>query len=339
MNAFRKTIPPLLLSAALLLGCRAAAGEPTATPPEPDAVLTSAAQTAEARLTEAAAAPSPTEPAPTATATTAITPTAGVTPIITGTVAGATPTATTALVTPAPGGPDQAQFVSDVTVPDGTSYAPGTDFTKTWRLQNAGTTTWTTEYDLVFAGGDQMGGASSTPLSQSVAPGETIDVSVDLTAPDTAGTKTGFWILSNAQGQTFQTSFFVQINVTGAGTQVSDNTATPTATSAPGDDVVTSVTLTVENPDFTGACPHTFNLTGQVTLSEGAQVTLELEAGADGAYTFDLPGPETLNLGAGVSTFSYTLTLEDTVTGWAALHVTAPEDVTSGQARFTLTCE
>ena len=28
-----------------------------------------------------------------------------------------------------------AQFVADVTVPDGTSYVPGTAFQKTWRLK------------------------------------------------------------------------------------------------------------------------------------------------------------------------------------------------------------
>src|SRR5512143_3278895 len=39
---------------------------------------------------------------------------------------------------------DWAQFVADVTVPDGTSYAPGTTFTKTWRLKNIGSCTWTT---------------------------------------------------------------------------------------------------------------------------------------------------------------------------------------------------
>ena len=32
---------------------------------------------------------------------------------------------------------DQAQFVSDLTAPDGSSFAPGAPFTKTWRLMNA----------------------------------------------------------------------------------------------------------------------------------------------------------------------------------------------------------
>ena len=45
---------------------------------------------------------------------------------------------------------DWAQFVADVTVPDGTSYAANTAFRKTWRLKNIGACTWTTSYALVF---------------------------------------------------------------------------------------------------------------------------------------------------------------------------------------------
>jgi len=52
---------------------------------------------------------------------------------------------------------DHVQFVSDVTVPDGSSFTPGAAFTKTWQLKNIGTCTWTTSYSLVYAGGDQMG--------------------------------------------------------------------------------------------------------------------------------------------------------------------------------------
>src|SRR5271157_1067465 len=50
-----------------------------------------------------------------------------------------------------------AQFVADVTVPDGTTLAPGATFTKTWRLENIGNCTWTTSYALVFSSGSAMG--------------------------------------------------------------------------------------------------------------------------------------------------------------------------------------
>src|SRR5690349_12154805 len=39
---------------------------------------------------------------------------------------------------------DSAAYVKDVTIPDGTIFSPGAQFTKTWRLQNIGTCTWTT---------------------------------------------------------------------------------------------------------------------------------------------------------------------------------------------------
>ena len=45
---------------------------------------------------------------------------------------------------------DAAAFVRDVTIPDGTIVEPGRDFTKTWRLKNVGTCSWTTAYALVF---------------------------------------------------------------------------------------------------------------------------------------------------------------------------------------------
>ena len=37
---------------------------------------------------------------------------------------------------------DWAQFITDVTVPDGAKYEPGATFKKTWRLKNIGTCTW-----------------------------------------------------------------------------------------------------------------------------------------------------------------------------------------------------
>src|SRR5438128_9993406 len=70
---------------------------------------------------------------------------------------------------------DAAQFVADVTVPDGTTYNAGDSFNKVWRLKNIGTCSWTTDYTLVFSSGEQMGAASSLKFSKSVATGGTID--------------------------------------------------------------------------------------------------------------------------------------------------------------------
>jgi hypothetical protein len=99
---------------------------------------------------------------------------------------------------------NQAEFVKDVNVPDGKVFDPGEDFTKTWRLKNTGSCSWTSGYDIVFDGGDSMDGPSSVQLtSGTVDPGETVDVSVDLTAPDDPGTYKGNWKLRDSSDVIF----------------------------------------------------------------------------------------------------------------------------------------
>ncbi|RPI94937.1 MAG: hypothetical protein EHM40_04795 [Chloroflexi bacterium] len=98
---------------------------------------------------------------------------------------------------------DHAQFVSDLTAPDGSAFAPGAAFTKTWRVMNAGTCTWTTSYNLVWVGGDVLGAPLSVRLPVEVAPGQMVDVSVNLTAPTTSGHYKGLFKISNAAGTQF----------------------------------------------------------------------------------------------------------------------------------------
>ena len=89
-----------------------------------------------------------------------------------------------------------ARFITDITVPDGTEFEPGETFTKTWRLKNVGSCAWTSGYDIVFSGGDSMGAPGSVPVTAgTVQPGNNVDVSVELTAPDDEGTYRGNWQL------------------------------------------------------------------------------------------------------------------------------------------------
>jgi hypothetical protein len=117
---------------------------------------------------------------------------------------------------------DWVQFVADVTIPDGTNMAPGAAFVKTWRLKNIGTCTWSTSYALVYASGEKMGTTTVVNLPSSVAPGATIDLTVNLTAPTTAGHYRGYWQLRNAANVLFgigtkaNSSFWVEINVSQA---------------------------------------------------------------------------------------------------------------------------
>lgn len=136
--------------------------------------------------------PSPEIPFP--TIPTAIPPTPHVTPV---------PTAPPVSPVPSPACLDRAAFDSDVTVPPGTAFLPGQSFVKTWRLRNAGTCTWTTDYALVFYTGDRMAGAAIVPFPVAVPEGSTVDLSVALVAPAGAGTYEGRWRLQNAGGVPF----------------------------------------------------------------------------------------------------------------------------------------
>lgn len=124
-------------------------------------------------------------------------------------------------ITAQPGTPcNRAEFVNDVTVPDGTVFLPGDTFVKTWRLRNSGSCTWTTDYVVVFDTGDAMGGPATFPISTaSVPPGAEVDLSINLTAPESPGTYRGNWKLRNPAGEVFGTGsqgdapFWVEIKV------------------------------------------------------------------------------------------------------------------------------
>lgn len=111
------------------------------------------------------------------------------------------------------------EFVQDLTVPDDTVFPPGAEFEAAWRLRNNGTCPWTEEYAVAFIGGDAMGITSTVTLENSVAPGQTEDVSITLTAPAEPGTYRSNWQLSDAAGTVFgingaiEDAFWVQIVV------------------------------------------------------------------------------------------------------------------------------
>ncbi len=103
---------------------------------------------------------------------------------------------------------DSTQFIDhvilDVPVQDGTVVMPGTHFTKTWEVQNDGSCEWSTDYALVHVGGNPMGVPDVVvDLPSPVPSGQTVDLSVPMTAPFTPGTYTSEWMLRNAQGDLF----------------------------------------------------------------------------------------------------------------------------------------
>jgi len=148
-------------------------------------------------------------------------PTGQTTAIPTNTVA---PQITPATSTPVPTPCDWASLVEDVSIPDDSLLLPGQTFTKTWRLKNIGTCTWTPEYTIVFVEGSSMGAPASVKINTTVAPGGTVDVSVGMTAPGATGSYTSNWLLKNASGTSFglgssaKAYFWVKIQVTALAT-------------------------------------------------------------------------------------------------------------------------
>ncbi|MHB0987444.1 MAG: NBR1-Ig-like domain-containing protein [Bellilinea sp.] len=185
---------------------------------------------------------------------------------------------------------DAGEFVSDVTVPDGTSFTPGQAFTKTWRLKNTGSCTWTTSYRVVFDSGNSLGAPASFNLPTNVPPDAIVDISVQMKAPDAVKEYESNWKLQNASGVIFglgddgQKSFWVKIKV--------ETAVLPFA--------VTKVVISADNASYTGACPHTVALAAAITSTAAGRVTYfwERSDGTKGAVqevVFDTGGTKTVN--------------------------------------------
>jgi Ig-like domain from next to BRCA1 gene len=221
-----------IMGAFVLGACGSSTSKATPTPTRSvEEISTSAVSTAFAQLTLEA---------PTITPTPSMTNTPNVT---------ATPTLQKSTATkPAPTAAtcSNMKFVSDVTIPDGTQLPVNQTFTKTWRVQNIGTCTWTTSYKLVFSYGESMSG-QTVAFPSAVATGQTVDISVNLKVPNKTGKLVGVWTLEDDKGQPFGPTLTVVINV-GAVTP----TATGSTTLAPTETLTSAATETpTETPTST----------------------------------------------------------------------------------------
>jgi hypothetical protein len=313
------------------------ASEPTEMSPE--AVFTSAAQTAEARRLEKAATSASPEPAeiiatsiaPTATATVE-NPAAVITPTVS--------VPATSFVQPTDAqaaGEDRAEFVADVSVPDGTVFAPGEEFVKTWRLENVGSTTWTTEYTMVYIDGALMSESTTVAIPKEVAPYEKVEISVKMIAPNSPGSYRSYWKLRTADGKLFGVgvnySETIWVDIT-----VQSSTAQGESTPTENSHMISDVELAVDNNSVIGGCPHTFVFTGQFSLKQTSSVTYNLELGDNLGSQLKVPPPMTQNLDAGSHPVVYEITLPNAIQGWARLNITEPEAASSNQVTFELQC-
>jgi hypothetical protein len=216
-----------------------------------------------------------------------------------------------------------AQFITDVTIPDGTLMAPNQAFTKKWRIKNIGSCSWT-GFSLVFDSGDSMGGPATKAISV-LNSGQEVDLEVALTAPSTVGNYRGYWrintdggvlvpIVNGNQGK----SFYVDIKVQNPVTATVTNTPVPAF-------AVTSVSFT-----NTGAC-GAFTATANITVNGPGTVNLHWVR-SDGA---SVPVPPALIFAAaGTQSVSVSWSTTGAGTNWFDVYIDTPNNQQFGRASF-----
>ena len=203
------------------------------------------------------------------------------------------------------------------TIPDETAFEAGDVFTKSWTLRNDGTCDWTTGYKFVFVDGDRLGGASSQNLPSRIKPGETITLSVNLTAPDDDGEYKGIWRMKSANGATFGNYWF--------DIYVGD----PPAAFA-----VTSVSLYMASTSIDISCPNKVSVSAEITSNAAGTVTYKWSdsvgnSSSTKSYTFDKAGKKTV---------AYDVNATVSGSYWAKLYIDNPNHQTFGPINFTVNC-
>lgn len=205
----------------VLTGCGSQSAQTPTT--DPKVIYTQVAETVQAQITNnARLTPKPTNTlaptetqAPTATLRPSSTPQGPTQATNLPTIAGQATKAPTAAVTlaatlPAGSLPDKMLYVSQ-SLPDGTIMKVDEDFKMTWVIKNVGTTTWDTNYRIRFYAGDRFN-AQDDNLWQTVAPGETLTITMQMNAPLVAGKYISIWVITNPEGRNFG-SFTLELDV------------------------------------------------------------------------------------------------------------------------------
>ncbi len=122
------------------------------------------------------------------------------------------PVPTLVVPTPTPPCTDGLTDVQDLTIPDGTNFAPGQPIDKQWLVTNSGTCNWDDRYRLKLIGGDALGAASLLALYPARA-GTQATIRIVFTAPSQTGLYQSQWQAMNPDGLDFGDVFYIQIAV------------------------------------------------------------------------------------------------------------------------------
>lgn len=122
---------------------------------------------------------------------------------------------------------NQASIVRLERQPDVATFAPGTEFTATWIMENTGSCTWTATYRVALVRDGGVTSARAYQLRSSVQPGETYAISVDLVAPSEGGEYAPSWRLQGTDGAYFGPPLDLELSVAGAPTGAQDAVELP----------------------------------------------------------------------------------------------------------------
>lgn len=96
---------------------------------------------------------------------------------------------------------DEVSFVKDVTIPDGSQVKTGSTFVKTWRIKNSGKVRWQQRYlvRLTPLGNGLCHSVEKISVPHT-APGQSVDLSVEFTAPTIPGSCRTDWKMTDSAG-------------------------------------------------------------------------------------------------------------------------------------------
>jgi hypothetical protein len=151
--------------------------------------------------------------APTESPHTSVTAVRGATPVSsTASTQGVSPADNLTLSTPTPACKNGLTYIQDLSVPDGSNFAPGQSIDKRWQVRNSGTCNWDRRYGLKLISGDAMGNQPLLPLFPARAGAGAI-LEVHFTAPPSGGLYECHWQAVDPQGQPFGDAVYMQISV------------------------------------------------------------------------------------------------------------------------------
>jgi len=107
---------------------------------------------------------------------------------------------------------DGLSYISDLTIPDGTTVQPGEVIQKQWLVENSGTCNWDAHYRLKLINGAEMGAKTDQVLYPARA-GTQATLSIEFIAPSEPGSYGNAWQAIDPNGEPFGDFISMQIVV------------------------------------------------------------------------------------------------------------------------------